>query len=198
MMNFLWALLLLSSCNFQENLNSKKTLEEVLGIFDIKTQELKNAKVLNILQHKNKEKESFRISFSDESIFINFDIDTKTSLQSFEKYKQMTEEQFLGSFYSRFAPYAGEISKKIVCSSDLFPTAYHLVLADGLKATFFQTYVNERQAWGVCEAKNIAGVGFFGLIYIPQKKLLMNIKLIFPKNRENKDLFIKFVKGLRF
>ncbi len=190
--------LLLCSCHQDKDLSRAKNLKSVLEILDIKTQTLGEATVVKSLTINKDGRESFRINAVWQKTQINFDIDFGLDQETYKKYSSMIQEQFLGNYYSRFAPYSGEITKKVVCTLDYYPTAYNMVLANGITATFFRTYVNARHAWGVCEKDEIAGVRFWGFIYIPNKKILMNVKFTYPKDQVDQEQFFTFVKNLHF
>lgn len=194
----LFTLFLLASCQPTKEFSSNKTLGEALHQLGIETAFLGEVVLEKAFQSQSEERQSYRVLTTHEENSINVDIDQGLDQVSFLKYKAMIEEQFFGNFHSRFAPYPGEITKRVICSLDFYPTAFQIVLQGGITATFFRTYVNSRHSWGVCEKEEIAGVRYWGLIYVPHKKLLMNLKFTYPKGKENSEQFFKFVKSLRF
>ena len=191
-------LFLFISCHAAKDFSSYQKLGEAFEALNFKTKILSDLPLQKAFQAENSGRESYRIIAQQNAISINIDIDRGLDFENFKKYKSMIEEQFFGNFYSRFAPYPGEITKRVVCSLDFYPTAYNIVLQGGLTATFFRTYVNARQAWGVCEKEEIAGVRYWGLIYVPSSKSLLNVKFTFPQGQEDASLFFRFVKGLSF
>ena len=97
---------------------------------------------------------------------------------------QITRTQ--GLFDEAQAPYPGDISNIVSCSSEYEPK-YNTVVKDKIQITQFSGFVNERLVFGSCTADQFKYFDTLSMFYCDKQKKFFQVELIIPKDEYLKD-----------
>lgn len=149
-----------------------------------------NIQDINKYQLKNKYEENkyiFRGLYEADKSLIRAEVRSDVTEEEARDAIQVQITRTKGLFEDAAAPYPGEISDVIACSSNYKPKYSTHTTKNGAKLSFFEGYINERLVFGSCVDDQAAYHDTFVMFYCSKQKKFYQIELIEPREKYLSD-----------
>ncbi len=138
------------------------------------------------IETKNNDSHFWQGTLTHPNYQLKIKIASNLTSQKAQEYTQISLTQIQSLFNNSRSPYPGQLSDEIACQSKYLPETKTQTFKEGLKLTYFSSFMTNRFQYGACLDSQIAFTAQTVFFYCPNTKQWYQLEFIQPqKNLQN-------------